>query len=424
MRGTPFWIDDHPRPDRLGKAELPDETEVLIVGSGNTGLSAARELGSLGVFVTVVDAGPIGSGASSVNGGQINYGLKASTKEVFADYGPVLGRRLWDASLAAIDLVGEIVTEDEIECDFSRPGAVELAYRESDLDDLAAESRWMREHLGFETEPIPRGRMSEVIGSDHFACGLVDTCGGSIHPAKYVFGLAGSATNRGAVLVENARVEAIESRPAGFDVTTERGTITAGSVIMATNGYTPAGLVRGLRRHVVPVGSYMIATEPLDELTAERLLPKRRVAWTSRRLLHYFKRTRDNRIAIGGRQNLSTGLDLDSSAAELRGALTTIFPELDDVEITHSWTGTLGVTFDLLPHLGRIDGIWYAMGYAGHGVGLSTYLGREIGRIVGGAQKGSVFSEVPAPTRFFYRTRPWFLPAAALWYRTLDRLGR
>lgn len=424
MRGTPFWTDDYPRPDRLGAAELPRETEVLVVGSGNTGLSAARELASLGVGVTVVDTGPIGTGASAVNGGQINYGLKASTRRVFADHGPVLGRRLWDASMAAIDLVESIVADDRIDCDFSRPGAVELAYRDSDFEGLVEESRWMRDHLDFETEPIPPSRMREVIGSDRFACGLVDTSGGSIHPAKYVFGLAETARRRGAVLVENARVEALESSSAGFVAATARGTIRAGSVIMATNGYTPAGLVPGLRRHIVPVGSYMITTEPLDETTAERLLPKRRVAWTARRLLNYFKRTPDNRIAIGGRQNLSTGLDLAASAAELRNALVTIFPELADVEITHSWTGTLGVTFDLLPHLGRIDGIWYAMGYAGHGVGLSTYLGREVGRIVGGAQADSVFSEVPAPTRFFYRTRPWFLPAAAVLYRTLDRLGR
>jgi glycine/D-amino acid oxidase-like deaminating enzyme len=421
---VPFWTDDHPRPADLGAAQVPSESDVVVVGSGYTGLSAARELAMLGKSVTVVDAGDIASGASSINGGQVNYGPKASAKRVFEQHGPALGRRIWDASMAAIDAVEELVSDEDIACDFSRPGAVELAYRASDFDDLVAESRWMAHYLDFETEPIPQARMDEVIDSDHFACALVDFSGGSLHPAKYAFGLAGATAERGASLVGNAEVTAIERRGAGFTVTTGKGTVRTGAVIMATNGYTSSGLVPGLRRQIVPVGSYQIATEPLGEATAERLLPKRRNAWTARRLLNYFKRSPDDRILFGGRHTLSTGRELMRSAIDLRASLLQVFPELEDAEITHTWSGTVGVTFDLLPHIGTIDGVWYAMGYSGHGVGLSTYLGREVGRIVGGAQDGCVFSEIDPATRFFYRNHPWFLPFAARLYDTLDYFGR
>ena len=180
MKTVPFWTDDHPRPSDLGNADLPTESEVLVIGSGNTGLSTARELAGLGVAVTVVDAGEIACGASSINGGQVNYGPKGSIRTIYRRLGPALGRRIWDASLAAVDLVEEIVADEAIACDFSRPGTVELAYRRSDLDDLTEESRWMEEHLGSRTEPIPAERMPEVIGSDRFACALVDTTGGSL----------------------------------------------------------------------------------------------------------------------------------------------------------------------------------------------------------------------------------------------------
>jgi glycine/D-amino acid oxidase-like deaminating enzyme len=424
VRLVPFWTEDHPRPTDLGKGALPAETDVLVVGSGYTGLSAARELAILGRDVTVVDRGEIASGASSINGGQVNYGPKGSAKKLFAQHGPETGRRIWDASMAAIETVEEIVGDEDIACDFSRPGAVELAYRASEYDDLVAESRWMARNLDFETEPIPPDRIGEVIDSGHFACALVDFSGGSLHPAKYAFGLADAAAGRGATLVGNAEVTAIERSGAGFRVTTSVGAVGAGAVIMATNGYTPPRLVPGLRRAIVPVGSYQIATEPLGEATAERLLPKRRNAWTARRLLNYFRRSPDDRILFGGRHTLSTGRELMHSAIDLRASMLEIFPELEDAEITHSWSGTVGVTFDLLPHIGTIDGIWYAMGYSGHGVGLSTYLGREVGRIVAGAPAGCVFAEIEPETRFFYRNQPWFLPFAARLYDTLDYFGR
>ncbi len=195
-------------------------------------------------------------------------------------------------------------------------------------------------------------------------------------------------------------------------------------MLVATNGLT-GDLVPWLRRRVVPVGSYIAVTEPLPGGLAERLIPGNRMLWTMERLLTYFRRTPDDRLLLGGRHDLRTGRDLVDSAAKLRRRIAAIFPELADVVITHSWGGTLGATFDLLPHIGRIGEVWYALGYGGHGVALATYLGDEVaGRISGETPNPGPFEKLLHPARWYYRRRPWFLPVAAGWYGVLDRLGR
>ena len=223
--------------------------------------------------------------------------------------------------------------------------------------------------------------------------------------------------------MDHAEVTAVDKRYAGFELVTGRGRLRAGEVLLATNGYT-GGWLPTLRRRVIPVGSYIVVTEPLPADTAERLIPGGRMLWTSRRFLNYFRLTPDNRLLMGGRQDLSTDLDLAESARALRATITGFFPELSGAAITHSWTGRLGVTFDQLPHIGRLDGMWYALGYSGHGLALGTYVGHEVGGLLSGEAERSPFAEVPHPTRWYYRQRPWFLPLGARWYRLLDRLGR
>ncbi len=194
-------------------------------------------------------------------------------------------------------------------------------------------------------------------------------------------------------------------------------------MLVATNGLT-GDLVPWLRRRVVPVGSYIAVTEPLPGDLAERLIPGNRMLWTMQRLLTYFRRTPDDRLLLGGRHDLRAGRDLVNSAAKLRTRMVEIFPDLAEVAITHSWGGTIGVTFDLLPHIGRMGDVWYALGYSGHGVALATYLGDEVAGRITGETDASPFETLPHPTKWYYRRHPWFLPAAAAWYGVLDRLGR
>jgi glycine/D-amino acid oxidase-like deaminating enzyme len=228
----------------------------------------------------------------------------------------------------------------------------------------------------------------------------------------------------GVPLVDHCSVLSVENERTGFTVETSRGIVRAGDVILATNGYTTRQPSRELARRIVPVGSYIIATERLGEERAARIFPSGAMTYTRKRLLHYMRRTHDDRILLGGRRSLHTGLDLDESARDLRKTLTAYWPELDDVAISHVWGGRLAVPFDLTPHIGRVDGMWYALGYAGHGVGLSCQLGHELAGMLLGEDPPSVYSRIPHRTRFYHRGgTPWFLTPAACLHRVLDRMG-
>jgi glycine/D-amino acid oxidase-like deaminating enzyme len=419
---APFWTEANP-PPQLGSSTLPPTADVAVLGAGVTGLAAARRLAASGREVVVLEAAHLGMGASAINGGMAAYGLKISAREALARYGERLGRELWQASLDAVDLTERIVAEEAIDCGYSRPGAASLGFNERDRRRFAETSAWMQRMLDFPLELVTGEAMRTVVGSDRFAVALVDRFSAGCDPARYLYGLARSAARQGATLIERAEVTAVERRRAGFELVTGRGFLRAGEVLVATNGYTGTWLP-ALRRRVVPIGSYIVTTEPLPPETADRLIPGGRMLWTSRRFLNYFRLTPDHRLLMGGRQNLSTDLDLAESARELTATAVRFFPELAEVPITHSWTGKLGATFDQLPHIGRIDGMWYALGYSGHGLALGTYLGHEVGGLIGGDLDRSPFAEIDHPTRWYYRRRTWFLPAGARLFRLLDRLGR
>ncbi|MFO7548848.1 MAG: FAD-binding oxidoreductase [Acidimicrobiia bacterium] len=419
----PFWVDDRPFPPGL-TSDLPDDADVIVVGSGFTGLSAARRLADAGRAVTVVDAGPIARGASCMNGGMVEPGFKLDAAGVLDSYGPVLGRELWQASTRALGLVEEIIGSERIEAHWHRSGAVLLGTHPRDAESLRAHQAFMRDELGVDMEFVTGDRLrSETVDSDVFTAGLIDPEAGGLHPAAYAFGLAGAVAGRGVRLVERCRATGVERSGAGFQVTTSHGTVRAGDVLVATNGYTDR-LLPGLRHKVVSIGSYIAVTEPLDPSVAERLIPGNRMLYTARRLLNYFRRTPDDRILMGGRHNLAPDLDLRESAGFLGGRIIEIFPELARVPLTHTWGGRLGVTFDLMPHLGRIDGVWYALGYGGHGVALATYLGAEAAGRISGELTRSPFEEIGHPGRWYYRGRAWFLPFASALYRGLDAVGR
>jgi len=302
---------------------------------------------------------------------------------------------------------------------------VSLGYRKSGAEGAQTESRAMRDTLGFETTVVEGDELSSVIGSDAFAYGVISTVDAAVDPAKYTFGLAGGVARRGVPIVEHCRVTGLYRSGSTYFVATVKGTIQAADVLLATNGYTPKDLVPEVRRQVVPIGSYMVATVPLAPDVLDRLLPGNYIYWTQRRFLNHFRRSVDDRLLFGGRPNLSPNLELPEVALGMQTTIGELFPELADVELTHVWGGKLAATFDLLPHLGRTEGgIWYLVGYGGHGMPLATYLGTEVGGLIGGAMEDSPFLGLPHPTRFYYRGNPWFLPAGGMLFRSLDRVGR
>jgi glycine/D-amino acid oxidase-like deaminating enzyme len=421
MKENPFWTDDFPHPDDLPvEAHLPQAVDVAVVGGGYTGLSTALELAKSGASVAVLESETIGWGASSRNGGMTMPGLKQSTPLVMEKYGPQLGRALWQASIDAVHLVDKIIGDEGIECDWQIDGYMALAWKPSHFESMKKKKAWYADTLGYtDMRLVSRDEIHEEIGTAAFYGGLVGEFGAGLHPAKYVFGLARAAARHGAKLVEHAAVKRLARQNGRFQITTAGGELSAKEVVLATNGYTDK-LVPGCKPKVFPVGSYSIVTEPLPPELQNKLSPNGRMFYDSKWFLNYFRLTPDGRMLWGGRNNLSTNLDLKESASILGRQLVHTFPELQGVPITHTWTGKLGITFDLLPHIGREDGVFYAFGYGGHGLSLATYLGVEMGKLLSGEITRSPFAEVPHKTMFFYRNDPWFLPFAAWYYRFLD----
>ncbi|MCB0212454.1 MAG: FAD-binding oxidoreductase [Anaerolineae bacterium] len=423
MKTVPYWKDSFSRPADLPSQVPPREVDVAIVGGGYTGLHAALRLAKQGVSAAVLEQGQIGNGASAVNGGQVAPGLKLPIKKVFQKYGPTLGRQLWDGSLAAVEHLEQTLAAEQINCDYTHGGGLALAYRPAHYEAMQEDAEWLARELDFhQVEVVPRDRIREEIGSDRFYGGLVEKLGGGLQPAKYVYGLAQAVARAGACICENTKVLKISRTGDSFQVTTGRGNIKANHVLIATNGYT-TGLVKAIQRRIFTVGSYMITTAPLSPAMQRELSPKNRVMYDTKWFLNYFCLTADGRMAIGGRNNLSPDLDVVESARNLAAMLVQIFPQLQGVPITHTWTGQLGITFNVMPYIGQVDGIYHAFGYGGHGVALSGYLGKEVADLISGQSSYSPFAEISPETSVFYHGRAWFLPVVASYYRYLDTIS-
>ena len=421
MLKTPLWTDQFPRPNNLATSHNPSsDTDIAIIGSGYTGLCAARILRKNGASVTIFDRNTVGWGASSRNGGMATPGLKQGIQKIYKMYGSKLAHEFWKASVDAIDLIEEIVDEHSIDCDWQRNGHASLATKPSHAPRLKQYSSWLEKKFGHVQNYIPKNQIRDEIGSDAYHGALTDEISGGLHASKYVYGLATTVSNLGVQLCEHTDVLDIEKNDSNyFRLITSAGDVRAKKVIVATNGYTDR-LVPGLKPLIFPVGSYIVVTEPLSEDLQKIISPKKRMYYDSKWFLNYFRLTPDGRMLWGGRNDLSTDLDLDDSAKRLTRELYSILPDLRDIPITHTWTGKLGITFDLMPHIGEKNGIYYAFGYGGHGLSIATYLGTEIGLLLSGKKDRSPFMEISHQTMFFYRNRPWFIPFAARYFRFLD----
>ena len=421
MLEQPYWQVSALRPILSLDQELPEQTDVAVIGGGYTGVSAARTLARHGLNVTVLEAETLGWGASTRNGGFVLSGFKLGTAALLKRFGPERARALYEASRESLRLVEQLVAEEGIDCEFRRCGHVSLAYRPSHYRRLAESQALHARVFDHATTLVPRDRLDQVIGSVLYHGGLLDPEACSVQPAKYFWGLAAAAQRAGARLVERAAVRSIGRVPGGFTLGIGRRQLRAREVIVATNGYSgPAHAA--LRRRIIPLGSYLIATTPLGNALADELVPQARVLSDTKNLLFYFRLSEDRRLLFGGRVAFGP-----TSAAEgarhLAAGMRGVFPQLRDTAVEYTWSGKVAFTMDQLPHAGVWDGVHYALGYCGHGVAMATYLGARLGAMLAGRGDLLPFSDLGFPAVPLYDGRPWFLPLVGAYYRVVDRLG-
>ena len=408
-------------PPRSGRP-LPETADVVVIGGGYTGINAARELARRGVAVSLVEARTLGYGASTRNGGIVHPGYKCGPQELIRRYGEETGRALYQETLDGYETVKRLISQEPIDCDFREVGHLELAYAPAHVKELQHAQASLAS-MGVATTLVPRARIREEIGSDAYFGALVVENSGLLHPGRFFAGLVDAADRAGADLHEGARARFIRPRAGGrFAVETERGTIRARDVFVATNGYTD-GVVPSLRRRIIPIGSYIIASEPLPDELARELSPKGRAFFDTKNFLYYWHVTADRRMVFGGRASFMP-TSIDRTAAILHNGLLEVHPQLAGYRIDYAWGGNVGFTFDRMPHVGRTaDGVAYAMGCCGTGVALMTHLGTRVGEWLAGGDAPALarlkFPLVPAP----YEGRPWFMPFAGEWFRLQDRLA-
>lgn len=401
--------------------------DVAIVGGGFTGLSTALHLAEAGREAVVLEAETIGFGASGRNGGQVNPGLKLDEPALVGRFGEEAGRRFHRLGQEAPQFLADLVARLDLDCRMEHRGLLRLAHN-------AAAMRVMRSNLdaleraGVAVQRLPdRDAVEAYAGTRAYPGGAVDPRGRSVHPLDLSRELARAAQKAGTRIFSGSRVVRLREASGGWRVETDGGAVAARQVVVATNGYTD-GLVPGLARSLLPVNSFQVATEPLPEELGARILPHGNAAYDSRRLILYFRKTPDGRVALGGRASFSSDPRADIAKADysiLERILTGIFPSLADRKIACRWTGLVCITLDHLPHYHRpAEGLHVVLGFNGRGVALSHRVGAWLARSIAGIADSGAIPPTPIAPIPFHRHRETLLNLAMQWNRVLDMLGR
>jgi glycine/D-amino acid oxidase-like deaminating enzyme len=425
FKSEPYWWEAY-RPTAQNLVDVPKECRVAIVGGGYAGLATALELAKQGVESVVLEAKELGYGASTRNGGAVsggvNIGKSFSGKSLKVD--SERARALLEEGFDVFGTIENLIKDEGIDCFWQKAGRFVGAWTPAHYATQAAKLSLLNEAAQSGSYMVPRERQREEMASDYYYGGMVVERSASLHPALYYKGLLDACRRRGVTVCAAAPVLRIHRCGAHWAVDTLRGSVVAGDVVIATNGYT-GDLTPSLKRRIVPIASHIIATEPLPRDLAASLIPKKRTLGDTKRVLCYYRVSPDGtRVIFGGRARF-TQVPPRVSAPILYRFMTDRFPQLKGYKVTHAWTGNTGFTLDALPHMGRDDGMHYLMGCNGSGVAMMTHLGTQTARKISGvANRASVYDTEEFPDHPLYNGNPWFLPAVGSWYRFRDNLER
>lgn len=399
------------------------ECDVAVVGGGLAGLSAALELAGKGFKTVLLEAKEVGWGASGRNGGQAIHGLACDQEAVEAQLGLDDARRVWAMSLEALDLIRQRVATHGIDCDW-RDGYLGLATTRRKAADLAAWADRMAAVYGAEFTRIGEAEVPHWIASPRYVGGIHDPRSGHLHPLKYSLGVAAAAASAGAQIHEHSPVTAVQPSAGGVRIATAGGEVRAKQALLAGNVYLQ-GVAPQLETRIMPVGTYIVCSEPIEPGLCASLVPTRSAVCDTNFVLDYFRPTDDHRMLYGGRVSYST-MTPRNLAESMRQRMVGTFPQLAGAKVEFAWGGFVDITMNRAPDFGRLGpNLYYLQGFSGHGLALTGLAGKLVAEAMNGdASRFDVFARLKHhafPGGRWLRTPALVLGMA--WYRLRDLLG-
>ncbi|MET0533016.1 MAG: FAD-binding oxidoreductase [Steroidobacter sp.] len=397
--------------------------DVCVIGGGIAGCSTALELAERGYRVVLLEGRRIGWGASGRSGGQAITGFASGQNKLVEQVGAENARRMWDISLEGLQFIRDRVARHNIDCDLHW-GQMHVAIKPRQRDDLLHEQREAEDKYGYrQLRFLERADVESLLETKRYCAGLYDSGSGHLHPLNYTLGLAAAASAAGVSIYEHSLVTHVSYDSPAVVSTALGGKVRAKFVVLCGNAYLDK-LVPSLRSRIMPVGTYIVATEPLGEARMQRLMRENIAVTDTNFVLDYFRRSADHRLLFGGRVSYS-GADAFNTSTATRKRMLKVFPQLADADIEYAWGGYVDITMSRAPDFGRIaPHIYYLQGFSGHGIALTGVAGRLAAEAIAGqAERFDLF------TRLQHRNFPGGellrMPAlvlAMLWYRARDWL--
>ena len=421
--GFPYWweaLDD----DTEFAPAPPERTDLLVIGAGYTGLSAAIAAHDAGARVAIIDAGRPGDGASTRNGGMVGAHPRRSWDALAQEFGADTADAIFAEAGTALDWLRDLIRREGIACDLQDTGRIQLAYTPAHFRAQQTLADAVNGKSGVTCKVVPKAELASEISTALYHGGILFPEHAALHPAKYHRGLLAAALRREILVVAHCPALTMAREGAMHVVRTPAGEVRAERIVLATNGYT-RNPFNWFARRVFPLPSFLIATEPLSANLLGQLAPGRRMMVETRVRHSYFRLSPDGtRIVFGGRAAM-VPIDLRTAAQRLHRTMTQIWPSLEGTRLTHVWTGNTGYTFGHMPHVGCHDGIHYALGFSGSGTVLAPYLGAKAAYQALGDPRGeTAYSRPELTSRWYHRgSYPFFLHPAEVWFRQVrDRI--